>query len=117
MKPEEFAKLAAHVESIERTERLTGKRMVYLSLPSDVFCLFARHCVESGIIVSGKEQFLLFEKPFGSDLASSIAINDCVTGLVPDKQIYRVDHYVAKGLAQALPMIAPSEFFPCTSLG
>jgi glucose-6-phosphate 1-dehydrogenase len=35
---------------------------------------------------------LVLEKPFGSDAASASQLNQVVTSLVPEDQIYRVDH-------------------------
>jgi glucose-6-phosphate 1-dehydrogenase len=43
---------------------------------------------------------LVLEKPFGSDAASADALNQIVTRLVPEDQIYRVDHYL--GLSTVL---------------
>jgi glucose-6-phosphate 1-dehydrogenase len=43
---------------------------------------------------------LVMEKPFGSDAASADALNQIVTGLLPEDQIYRVDHYL--GLSTVL---------------
>lgn len=108
VKSADFAQLNKHIEQQESHFSLPGKRLVYLSLPSDVFCSFAQHAVENGIIKAGEKQYLLFEKPFGSDLQSAQEINKCLTALVPDKQLYRVDHYVAKGLTQTLPRVAQS---------
>ncbi|WP_203789233.1 glucose-6-phosphate dehydrogenase [Actinoplanes rishiriensis] len=43
---------------------------------------------------------LVMEKPFGSDAASADALNQVMTHLVPEDQIYRVDHYL--GLSTVL---------------
>ena len=37
---------------------------------------------------------LAFEKPFGTDAASAEALNELVTRLVPEEQVYRVDHFL-----------------------
>jgi glucose-6-phosphate 1-dehydrogenase len=34
------------------------------------------------------------DKPFGSDTASADKLNQVLTRLVPEDQIYRVDHYL-----------------------
>ena len=39
---------------------------------------------------------LAIEKPFGSSLESARAFNQLLTGLVPEEQIFRVDHYLGK---------------------
>jgi len=37
---------------------------------------------------------LVLEKPFGTDAASAAALNDLLARLVPEDQVYRVDHYL-----------------------
>lgn len=39
---------------------------------------------------------LAIEKPFGSSLASARAFNELLTRVVPEQQIFRVDHYLGK---------------------
>lgn len=39
---------------------------------------------------------LAIEKPFGSDLASAEEFNALLTSLVPENQVFRVDHYLGK---------------------
>lgn len=39
---------------------------------------------------------LAIEKPFGSSLATAREFNELLTSLVPERQIYRVDHYLGK---------------------
>lgn len=39
---------------------------------------------------------LAIEKPFGTSLESAQEFNSLLTGLVPERQIYRVDHYLGK---------------------
>ncbi len=45
---------------------------------------------------------VLLEKPIGSDLASSIAINDGVTRVFDEDRVFRVDHYLGKEGVQNL---------------
>jgi glucose-6-phosphate 1-dehydrogenase len=39
---------------------------------------------------------LALEKPFGTDLASAVALNRLVSRLVPESRIHRVDHFLGK---------------------
>lgn len=39
---------------------------------------------------------LVLEKPFGIDLASARELNRVVTGLVPESQVFRVDHFLGR---------------------
>ena len=52
--------------------------------------------------LTGPTVRLALEKPLGSDLASSMAINDAVAAAFPEERIYRVDHYLGKETVQNL---------------
>ncbi|MEB2314783.1 MAG: glucose-6-phosphate dehydrogenase [Xanthomonadaceae bacterium] len=52
--------------------------------------------------VNGEGTRVMLEKPIGSDLASSNAINDAVAGVFDEDCIYRVDHYLGKEGVQNL---------------
>ena len=43
---------------------------------------------------------VIVEKPFGNDLASSEALCDELGALFTEEQLYRIDHYLGKELAQ-----------------
>ena len=43
-----------------------------------------------------KNSKIVFEKPFGSDLQSSDALNEEIKSFLPEEQVYRIDHYLAK---------------------
>jgi glucose-6-phosphate 1-dehydrogenase len=46
---------------------------------------------------------LVMEKPFGTDAASAEALNDLLARLVPEDQVYRVDHYL--GMSTVLNIV------------
>jgi glucose-6-phosphate 1-dehydrogenase len=102
---EDFKALKHAITDYEAQKHLSGKRLVFLSLPPDVFCSVTQLLVNTNIIVRDKPHYMLYEKPFGWDLKSAENINACVTSLLTDRQLYRIDHYVAKGLTQLLPYL------------
>ena len=65
--------------------------LYYLEVPPS---LFAR--VAGGIAAAGRaaNARVMVEKPFGSDLASAIALNQTMHGYFPEEAIYRVDHWL-----------------------
>lgn len=81
------------------------KRMVYLAIPSESYSSMTQQLVRCGIVQPHQEHFILYEKPFGSDLASARQINANILSVLPEHQVYRVDHYVAKCLTQRLPSL------------
>jgi glucose-6-phosphate 1-dehydrogenase len=56
----------------------------------------------------GKEELVtpltraVIEKPIGHDLQSAIAIGDAVAAVFDERQIFRIDHYLGKGMVQNL---------------
>jgi glucose-6-phosphate 1-dehydrogenase len=48
---------------------------------------------------------MVYEKPFGRDLASAHEINDCIYGSLHESQVYRIDHYLTKEIVSNIAMI------------
>ena len=92
----------ADVTAPEDLERLlqtcpSGPLVLYFALPPAVAEQACRAL--TGIPLPATTRLVL-EKPFGSDAASADALNQILTRLVPEDQIYRVDHYL--GLSTVL---------------
>jgi len=59
------------------------------------------HCNNLGPAAhSGSWVRVIVEKPFGSDLESSEALCNELGVMFPENQLYRIDHYLGKELAQ-----------------
>jgi glucose-6-phosphate 1-dehydrogenase len=59
--------------------------------------LFGPIC--SGLAATGlatERARVVLEKPIGTDLSSSRAINDAVGAIFPERQVFRIDHYLGK---------------------
>jgi glucose-6-phosphate 1-dehydrogenase len=52
--------------------------------------------------LAGSNVRLALEKPLGSDLSSSQAINDAVSRVFPEERTFRIDHYLGKETVQNL---------------
>lgn len=73
------------------------------SLPSDPVLYFAlppaitiKACQALTTIDYPPQLRLALEKPFGSDAASAHGLNELLASMVPEKQIFRVDHFLGK---------------------
>lgn len=79
-----------------------ASKMFYLAVPPEYFKDLFNHLAESRITLecSAEGQFakILVEKPFGSDLKTSEELEEILCKLFDDRQIYRIDHYLAKWL-------------------
>jgi glucose-6-phosphate 1-dehydrogenase len=76
----------------------SGNAAFYLATPPAFFEEIARRLAVHHLLEEEEGRFrrLLIEKPFGRDLASARALNQCLLKLVGEPQIYRIDHYLGK---------------------
>lgn len=80
-------------------------RLFYLATPQNAFGTIVEHMGESNLARRHPERGwhrVVFEKPFGSDLKSATELNEKITRLFKEDQIYRIDHYVAKSFVQEI---------------
>ena len=72
--------------------------LIYLSVPP----VAATRIVDAlgAARINNKRVKLLFEKPFGLDLASAVDMVERTARYFDESQIYRIDHYLAKEMVQ-----------------
>ena len=66
---------------------------LYFALPPAVT---AKACDALADVTLPAGTVLVLEKPFGTDVASAIALNARLATLVPEEQTFRVDHFLAR---------------------
>ena len=90
------------MESLRRlNDVLDGSAIFYLALPPGVFADAAQTIAEAGL-ADESEGFrrLVIEKPFGTDLASALALNEQLHKYWREDQIFRIDHFLGKETVQ-----------------
>jgi len=92
----DYRALAARIASIEHGSGIHGNRVLYLALPPGAFSGTIEALAEAGLNRSKGWTRLVIEKPFGRDLASARRLNALVHRYFDEKQVYRIDHYLAK---------------------
>lgn len=91
---------AALREAVERAERSLGeecRRLHYLSVPPSAALSAVETIGEAGLVERSR---IVMEKPFGTDLESSVALNRRLHGVFDEEQIFRIDHFLGKEPAQ-----------------
>jgi glucose-6-phosphate 1-dehydrogenase len=73
---------------------------IFLSTAPSLFGATIAGLTRAGL--SGPNARLALEKPLGSDLRSSQAINDAVAAVFPEPRTFRIDHYLGKETVQNL---------------
>jgi len=79
----DFVKLVGLVDHVEQEFGLCGSRLIYLAASPDYFCAITHGIAATGIAQrrgAGETPWhrIVYEKPFGHDLASAHEINDCI---------------------------------------
>jgi glucose-6-phosphate 1-dehydrogenase len=65
----------------------------YLAIPPSLFATVAENLAKSGCASNAR---VVVEKPFGRDLASAQELSDTLHRYFPEKDIFRIDHYLGK---------------------
>ena len=83
-------------------EKFDTKRPIifYLAIASNLFadsCKFLRDCS-----LNVSQSRIVIEKPIGKDKLTAIEINDQISEVFKESQVYRIDHYLGKETVQNL---------------
>jgi len=106
----DFVKLAGLVDRVEEEHDLSGSRLIYMAASPDYFCAITHGIAATGIAQrrgAGETLWhrIVYEKPFGHDLASAHEINDCIADQFHEAQVYRIDHYLTKELVSNIALV------------
>jgi glucose-6-phosphate 1-dehydrogenase len=91
---------AALAEAVARAESSIGaesRRIHYLSVPPNAALSAVRMLGDAGLVQNSR---IIMEKPFGTDLASAVALNAKLHEVFAEEQIFRIDHFLGKEPAQ-----------------
>jgi glucose-6-phosphate 1-dehydrogenase len=90
---------------IERKHGTAGSRIFYLAVPPTVYEDIIRNLGSAGLAreESGSSRIVI-EKPFGRDLDSARRLDGTVHEHFQERQVYRIDHYLAKETVQNILM-------------
>jgi glucose-6-phosphate 1-dehydrogenase len=84
------------IAAVERAEQAIGGspgRLFHMAVPPGAFESTLGMVGEAGM---GRGSRVIIEKPFGTDLASSRALNAAVHAIFSESQVFRIDHFLGK---------------------
>ena len=90
--PDTFVKLAELIKDFKLP-------VIYLAIAPEHFAKITQGLASVGIT---KKARVVVEKPFGRDLESAIALDRELKQVLPEDQIYRIDHYLGKEAVEDL---------------
>jgi glucose-6-phosphate 1-dehydrogenase len=99
--PELYARLRQALEDIERKRGGPANRLYYLSTPPSLYDDIVVQLGKAALAAEdGGWTRIIIEKPFGHDLHSARELNELVTSVFKEEQVYRIDHYLGKETVQ-----------------
>ncbi len=91
------AAVKSAVDAAEATFATECRRLHYLSVPPNAALSAVRLLGEAGLVERSR---IVMEKPFGTDLASAVSLNEQLHEVFAEEQIFRIDHFLGKEPAQ-----------------
>lgn len=93
--------LTIRLEEVEKEFGTSAQRLFYLAVPPQVIPDLVESMAKAHLLKRDDSKLLL-EKPFGIDLDSALERVEQLRDHCKEEQIYRIDHYMAKEMAQNL---------------
>ena len=103
-----FTDLGTFLSSLEQEYNLRGNRIYNLAIPPSLYKTTILMLGESGLSDEERHEHgwlrIVIEKPFGRDLNTAIDLNETLRNYFHERQIFRIDHYLAKETVQSVLM-------------
>lgn len=99
--PKTFCRLSRELEEAEATRGTGGNYAFYLAIPPHLFPQVLTELKNAGM--DRKEcgwRRVVIEKPFGHDVRSAQELDQIVTGVFDESDVFRIDHYLGKETVQ-----------------
>jgi glucose-6-phosphate 1-dehydrogenase len=99
--PELYERLRQALDDAARRHGGPDNRFYYLSTPPSLYHDITEQLGKAGLAEErGGWTRIIIEKPFGHDLRSAQELNQLVTSVFREDQVYRIDHYLGKETVQ-----------------
>jgi len=101
---ESYRKLASKIKSIDESWGQCSNKLFHLSVPPSLYEGILNNLALSRLTIPCADETgwtrVLIEKPFGKDLETAVRLDKLLGKLFKEKQIFRIDHYLAKEALQ-----------------
>jgi glucose-6-phosphate 1-dehydrogenase len=97
-----YLRLAQALEQCDVGHGTSGNRLYYLATIPQLFAPIVERLGAEGLASepAGTFRRLVIEKPFGHDVESALALDERLHEAFAERQIFRIDHYLAKETVQ-----------------
>ena len=97
---ESYKKLAEQLASQEKQWGSKANHIFYLATPPSLIEMIIGRLGQAKLAHDRRQARVVVEKPFGHDLESARALNQMITDVFQESQVYRIDHYLGKDTVQ-----------------
>ncbi|SJZ78083.1 glucose-6-phosphate 1-dehydrogenase [Pilibacter termitis] len=87
-------------EELKAKYNTLGNQLFYLAMAPQFFGTIVGHLRSEEILTGEGFERLIIEKPFGSDYESAKKLNDELSCVFDEENIFRIDHYLGKEMIQ-----------------
>ena len=99
-----YDNLRYYLSTLDKKFGTSGNRLFYLAVApeffADIIARLGKHGMAHPEEGTNNWVRVIIEKPFGTDLPSARRLNDQITAVLSEDQIFRIDHYLGKGTVQ-----------------
>jgi glucose-6-phosphate 1-dehydrogenase len=103
-----YTSMAKRLKSLRQSYGTSGNILFYLSTPPNLFAPIVGNLGGAGLAHEdhggARWSRVIFEKPFGVDLASAQELDQKIQQVLDEHQIFRIDHYLGKDTVQNILM-------------
>ncbi len=100
-----YDELRELTHKLDEQYQLKSNRVYYLAMAPQFFGTIVQHLQSQGILTEGGFNRLVIEKPFGFDYTSANKLNEQIRAVFPEKDIFRIDHYLGKEMIQNIAVV------------
>lgn len=97
--------LKALADRLDKKYDLAGNRIYYLAMAPQFFGTIVQHLKSQDILTDHGFDRVVIEKPFGTDYKSALELSNEIREVFPEKDIFRIDHYLGKEMIQNIAAI------------
>ena len=100
--PATCERLKQVLAKVEETHQTGGNVLFYLATAPEFFAKIVAKLGEHDLVREERGRFrrVIVEKPFGTDLESARELDRSLHGVLDERQIWRIDHYLGKETVQ-----------------
>ena len=104
--PEGYGELKKYLDALDERLDTGGNRVYYLAVAPEYFETIV-HSLQVSKLAGGGCSWcrLVIEKPFGKDLSTARKLNEKLLEVFPEKNIFRIDHYLGKEMIQNIMVL------------